>query len=780
MPRKLGRWSVVDSVSFRIRETTVLQASNRPKRNFALRGAAVLSLMIVLLPVRVSAQVNPALALSFSQGDWSNALPGERLEERRVKGPLSRLQIPFLANESQLDPRVSYYASTFAGTVYVTRHGKIVYSLRSDRHVSRRDRNEAGPGWTLIETLLGGNPRPRGAGLTPVHASVFIGNDPALWKTDLATYESVSLGEVWPGIEVRLRAHGGSSEKLFVLLPGSSPNRICVRVSGARSLHVNSLGSLVADTELGEVKFSTPSAYQESGGQRRRVDVAYEVRGDRYGFRVGDYDPALAVVIDPLMQSTYLGGDVANALAIDPASGDVYVVGRGAALVRLNADLTMIKQATYVGAPECCSGTTVAIHPISGDIYVAGHTFSTDFPGTSGGVQPINAGAGGNAFVSRLNAGLDSLIQSTYLGGPGTTGINSVALAIHPITGDVFIAGDTDAGFPGAVGGAQPLYGGGAEDGFVARLNASLTRLNQATYLGGSSYDLVEGLAIHPVTNEVFVAGSTTSADLPNTAGGAQATLPAAAGSAFVARLNTTLTTLNQATYLGGSSFTGYVTLAIHPVSGEVYVAGATDSYGSSVFPRSAGGAQPTPGGEWDDFVARLAASLRVLIQSTYLGGSGIEGWVSLAVHPMTGEVFASGTTESVDFPGTAGGAQPVRAGLKDAFVARLTASLTRLGQATYLGGGGQDYGRHIGIHPTSGAVYVTGRTHSFDFPGTDGGAEPEYTGVPVAPGPPVEDTGFVARLTPDLKLYLVPAWVIINRPPFGIYVFWRGFPFVP
>ncbi len=40
-----------------------------------------------------------------------------------------RLQMPFVANEGQMDGHVSFYAKTFGGTVFVTKKGEIVYSF---------------------------------------------------------------------------------------------------------------------------------------------------------------------------------------------------------------------------------------------------------------------------------------------------------------------------------------------------------------------------------------------------------------------------------------------------------------------------------------------------------------------------------------------------------------------------------------------------------------------------------------------------------------------------
>ena len=106
---------------------------------------------------------------------------------------------------------------------------------------------------------------------------------------------------------------------------------------------------------------------QEIAGRRVPVEAAYQVGGTggemAYGFRVGPYARQADLMIDPLLQSTYLGGtvtDVANA---------------------------------------------IAIHPTTGDVYVAGQTSSADFPGVAGGAQAAKS-TGDDAFVARLTPSL--------------------------------------------------------------------------------------------------------------------------------------------------------------------------------------------------------------------------------------------------------------------------------------------------------------------------------------------------------------------------------------
>jgi uncharacterized repeat protein (TIGR01451 family) len=688
------------------------------------------------------------------------------------------LRPPFIANEGQTAAQVAYYVSTTSGTLFVTRGGELVHRLRETPSAGR-DRRADKPGWSLTETLVGGRARPIARDRSDARVSYFVG-DIQRWRSDVGTWEAVDLGEVWPGVFVSLRARGGSVEKVFTVKPGASVDHIRVRLRGARAITVDAArGALVAHTGLGPVTLTSPIAYQEHDGVRRQIPVAYRQRGREYGFAVAAYDPTRPLVIDPLLQATYLGGngsEDATAIAIAPGTGDVYVAGQtssvafpgtvggpqpskagdaDAFVARLSGDLRSLLQTTYLGGSGFDRATAIAVSPRTGDVYVAGYTYSTDLPGTTGAAQPASAG-GGDGFLARLSGDLTALRRVTYVGGGGADYANAVALA--PATGDVYVAGATSStDFPGTAGSAQPASGGGA-DAFVARLTESLDALTKATYLGGNDSEDALALAIAPVTGDVYVAGLTGSGNLPGTVGGAQR-WSGGTVDAFVARLSSTLTALIQATYLGGGGSDQVSALAIHPSTGDVYVAGQT---GSTDFPGTSGGAQSANRGNTDAFVARLTNGLTALAGATYLGGGNFDRAAALAISPRTGEVYVAGDTQSIDFPGTSGGAQPASAGGFEAFVARLSSNLATLGQATYLGGRFFDQARALAISAI-GDVYVAGQTFgSPDFPGTAGGAQPASGG---------DSDAFVARFTAGLALAeaALDARASVNQPTFAV-----------
>ena len=119
-----------------------------------------------------------------------------------------------------------------------------------------------------------------------------------------------------------------------------------------------------------------------------------------------------------------------------------------------------------------------------------------------------------------------------------------------------------------------------------------------------------------------------------------------------------------------------------------------------------------------------------ILLYSTYLGGSNIDGANAIAVAPDR-TAFIAGGTFSADIP-TAHPLQPNAGGPndfpQDAFVAKISADGSTLLYSTYLGGKNQDVANGIAVD-TFGNAYVTGTTISPDFPVTPGDFDPECGG---------------------------------------------------
>ena len=163
---------------------------------------------------------------------------------------------------------------------------------------------------------------------------------------------------------------------------------------------------------------------------------------------------------------------------------------------------------------------------------------------------------------------------------------------------------------------------------------------------------------------------------------------------------------LAYSTVLGGSGTDKGNGIAVDSV-GNAYVTGSTTSVDfPTLHPIRA-----TPAGI---FVTKFNADGSALVYSTYLGGSGSDVGVGIAVD-AAGNAYLTGRTSSYDFP-TFNAIQPTFGGSDDAFVTKINAAGSALVYSTYLGGSGADFGNSIAVD-RSGNTYVVGRTNSTDFP---------------------------------------------------------------
>jgi hypothetical protein len=267
---------------------------------------------------------------------WINPAHGATIPAQKVNTEtsnhqilkkMSALQIPFIANEGQVDEEVGFYARTLGGTIYVTKKGEMVYSMplieASQDNVTEQElpKQQERKGWVFKERLLGSlNPDIKSIEKANTKVNYFIGNDKGKWKSNISSYNEVSLGEIYKGVSLNLRAYGNNVEKIFTVNPGSRPETISLAVEGAFSLATNNKGELEVETGLGIVRFRAPIAYQEKEGEKTYVKVAYRIDKNAYGFIVGDYNRQIPLIIDPMLASTFIGGaddDYGYSIALD-------------------------------------------------------------------------------------------------------------------------------------------------------------------------------------------------------------------------------------------------------------------------------------------------------------------------------------------------------------------------------------------------------------------------------------------------------------------------------
>ncbi|MEO7652932.1 MAG: SBBP repeat-containing protein, partial [Bryobacteraceae bacterium] len=506
--------------------------------------------------------------------------------------------------------------------------------------------------------------QPESDGLLPGETNFLVGRDPSRWKSGIPHYSRIVYRAIYRGIDMIYGSGERSLKTEFLVSPGSDPGCIQLRYSGVKSIRVDHDGSLVFDTGSFELREKAPELYQMIDGMRVPVEGHFRLTNAvTVGFAVGGYDRTAPLIIDPLLSySTYLGGsgsDKAYGIAVDG----------------------------------------------NRNAYLAGYTDSYDFPVTPSATQ-ANSGGGVDAFVLKLDPAGTSIVYSTFLGGSGDDRAFSIAV---DAAGSAYVTGWTGSGNFPIVSAAQSILAGG-RDAFVAKLNPAGTSLVYSTYLGGSSNDSGNGIAVDGSGN-AYITGSASSTDFPVL--GPQQAANRGLQDAFLTKLNTSGSSLVFSTYLGGNGDDRGAAVAVDS-SANAYVTGTTSS---TNFPTASPYQAALAAGQ-DVFVAKWNAAGTALVYSTYLGGNGtdyVEVGNSIAVD-SAGSAYITGTTASTNFPTL----QPLQSthggGTNDAFVTKFTPAGTGLTYSTYIGGASLDYGNAIAVDG-NGYAHVAGYTSSVNFP---------------------------------------------------------------
>jgi hypothetical protein len=681
---------------------------------------------------------------------------------------LAKVTLPFVPNQGQWDSRIKFRADLFSGSFFVT-DSELVYALLKSEEAETADKDEIlsnGIASNLNnsahrfrqvafkETFL--NPHGQrlyfsslGEEIARTKVSYFSGNDSQGWRENLSSYETVSLNEVYPGIEVKLKASASNVEKMFYLRPGTAVDEIKVGVDGLRSLELNQAGELVLETAAGKLVMMKPAAYQEVDGRREYINVAYELKGEKeYGFKILDsYDPGLPLVIDPalstLSASTLIGGagnDRGFCIAVDNP-GNVYVAGYtlssssdfpttdGAfdttyngnydvVVSKLSSSLDSLLASTYVGGKGADYVYSTVLDS-SANVYVAGITNSSDFPTTAGAYYQSYQGGEYDAFIIKLSTDLNTLLCSTYFGG---SGIDYGASIVLDTSWNVYLTGMTDSeDLPTTSGAYDTSYNGGY-DAFISKLSNSLDTLLASTYIGGNNYEIASSIALDNSGN-VVIGGRTKSPDYPTTAGAYDASYNGGYD-IFVSKLSSSLDNLLSSTFLGGSGNDYGYALALDNTD-NIFVAGYTLS---ADFPVTEGAYDTAHNGSYDVFVSKFSGSLGTLLASSYVGGSGDDRCRAITLDAY-GKVYITGWTKSSDFPNTSGAYDRVHNGNWDVFVSKLSARLSAVFSSTFVGGTGDDLSYHLALD-SPGNVYVTGYTLSSGFPTTKGAYDTAISGT--------------------------------------------------
>lgn len=588
-----------------------------------------------------------------------------------------RPMLKFIENKNQWPAAIDYRARIPGGFLSVSSTGFMVTLIDADKLSHQHDHepliNESDGTPAHGETINGHviqidfiDAASRGpvslSERSSEYYNYFLGQDSSRWAARAYAYSRVGYAEIYPDVDLMVTSVHENLKYDFVVKPEADPGQIKIAYCGAGQLTMSN-GNLVMQTGLGDLVEAQPYCYQVINGVKREVESEYVLHNNEVSFRFPKgYDPCEVLIIDPLLIfSTYSGSIADNwgSTATPGERGTLYSSGitlagtfpatPGAfqttyggvfdvAILKYDSTGRQLLYASFLGGTANETPHSLVMDA-NEDLIVMGTTSSLDFPVSSnafgtaffGGVPTASRVItqyqnGADIFVSRISKDGMVLKASTYLGGSGNDGINPMTGpltrnygdemrgdVLTDLNGDVYLTSVTSStDFP-AINSFGTTYRGGATDGVVVKLSADLSTILWSAYIGGSDHDASHTIKFD-ASNNLYVAGGTTSTNFPVTAGSYQTALNGNADG-WIAHISNDGTVVLNSTFTGTPQYDQVYFVDLNS-SGEVYVYGQT------------AGAMPVTPGVYHNpnsgqFVQKFNAELSTLMFSTVFG-SGI------------------------------------------------------------------------------------------------------------------------------------------------------------
>ena len=497
------------------------------------------------------------------------------------------------------------------------------------------------------------------------YSNYFIGNDPAKWRSNVKSYQSVMYKELYAGIDMQVYSEASQLKYDLIVKPGADAAKVELEYTGVDKLELKK-GNLEITTSVGVARELMPYAYQYINEQRIPVKVSYRLNGNKVGFKIsGDYDGKYPLVIDPSYVFSTLSGARADnwgftatydaagnfyggSISFDPGN---YPVTPGAAQSSFQGgqfDIAISKfdptgrrllYATYLGGNNIEQPHSLFVNT-KGELVISGRTKSSDFPFTN----VVGKRGGWDIAVVKLNAAGTGIIGALCIAGSVDDGVNirddresgaSVLLrnygddarseVVVDAADNIYVASCTrSTDFPVTAGTFQNGMGG-SQDGVVMKIDPTCNALTWASYIGGSKEDAAYVLALNG--NTLYVAGGTASPDFRTTGGSKYPAYRGGVCDGFISHITTDGTTLLQSTFIGSDNPSADQVYGIQlDAGGYVYVMGTTE--GSWPIQQPGGGATFYNDNS-KQFISKLQPNLSAFVYSTTFGKQASEPSIS-------------------------------------------------------------------------------------------------------------------------------------------------------
>lgn len=665
-------------------------------------------------------------------------------------------------NKGQWHENIEYLINIPGGQMFLEEDG-FTYALTNfaesfhHGHEGEHDLEEDIISHVVRTKFLNSNPAPvfEQINPSPFYENYFIGNDTSKWVSFSHAYNQVNYLSLYEGIDLHLYESNSTLKYDVIIEAGADPSMFVVQYEGQDELYIEN-GELYIQTSLGYIKEGAPIAYQMINGKKHEVLCKYVLVDNRMHFEFPEgYDESFDLIIDPdLTFSTFTGSssdnwgmtacpDVnKNLIAAGIVFGTGYPISTGAfdgsfnngqvdvGITKFNATGSGIIYSTYLGGDGSETPHSLIVNDAN-ELHVFGATSSDNFPVLAGAFQSSNNGGatvvvdginffgGTDIYIAKLSAAGNTMLGCTYLGGNSNDGL-SLGTAVAFNYGDqlrgevmvddnsfIYIASTSESSNFPIVGGFDNTLGG-SQDAVVAKFNSNLTTLLWSTYIGGTGFE--SGNSVQLASNgDVYVAGGTSSSNLPNTSATYDPAFNGGTADGYVYRFSAPTYASPKGTYLGTSDYDQAYFVQLD-IDDFVYIYGQT----KGTYPVTAGKyVNPNSG----QFIHKLSADLTTSQWSSVFGaGTGneelsptaflVSDCYEIYIAGWGGSTNASNSnavnSTTLGFPITSDAYQSVTTG-SNFYLALFTKDMVSLKYATYMGS------------TTGSSDHVDGGTSRFD-----------------------------------------------------------------
>lgn len=663
-------------------------------------------------------------------------------------------KLRLIENKGQWDKHVQYKMKLDIGDMY-WENNRLTYSFwevadweedhdeHAEEHAHKHPKNIRGHAYYVNFVGANANPTLVPSGKYAEYHNYYLDNDPKKWASNVPIFEEVLYEKLYNGIDMHFYAHEGFMKYDFLVAKGANPALIRLKYEGVKSVVLEE-GNILVSTSINQVKELKPVAYQVINGVKKEVSCKYVLQGKEVSFAFPNgYDTNVELVIDPTMifstptgstagnwgysatydlQGNAYGGGIVFSAGYPTTAGAFQTTFQGstdAGITKFDPTGATAIFSTYLGGSAGFDSPNSMIVDYAGNLVVMGVTVANNFP-TSVGAYDVTHNGEDDFYVAKFSP-TGTYLGGTFVGGSLDDGRNNSLSSNYgdPARGEVvidalnniYVTGCSSSNnFPVTAGAYDASYNG-LQDAVVFKLDANLSTLIWATYLGGTSNDGGFGIKVDN-TYQVYVCGGSQNAGFPITAGAYQTAFGGIVD-AYIAKFDASGSNLLAATFLGTSVDDRAYFIEVNSAN-EVYVTGQSD--GNFLVQNVA---YSLPNGK--EFITKLDSNLATVIFSTVIcpNTSTLMSPTAFLVD-VCDNLYICGWGSTTGFPVTPGAVQGTTDG-SDFYLAVLEPNAAGLLYGTFWGG--------------SSGEHVDGGTSRFDKNGIVYEAVCANGSFPITPG---------------------------------------------